>query len=275
MRLNYSLNGSGEALSGVLEATASPRQDDRAAVEKACGLLAAFGSDCDQVVGVSELARRVGLSKSTAHRQLGILQRSNMVERSGRGYRIGRGLRTLARQISDGTNGRLGDVLLPYLVELFEVTRHTVQLAVLEGTDVVCIGKVSGHHTVATPSRVGSRKPAYCTAGGKLLLAYHPRTSAEVLASPLTQLTPRTVRSHTRLAMEMGEIRRRGLAIDFGGAHLGVSCVAAAITSSSGDPIAAMSVCASTGSNITAVSHTLRRIAQVGSLHLRRTTGQG
>lgn len=248
--------------------------DGRAAIEKACDLLAAFSDAGNEPLGVTELARRAGLAKSTAYRQLEVLQRTNMIERSGRGYRVGHGLRALARAVLDDERALLGDELLPYLVELFEVTRHTVQLAVLDAAEVAYVGKVSGHRSVVSPTSVGARLPAHCTAGGKLLLAHHARVASVVLASSLEARTPNTIRSRAELAREFTEIRRHGLAVDRGGADLGVWCVATPVVSPGGKPIAAMSVSMPAGSNVAAVGNVLARIAQAASRRLRGTAWQ-
>lgn len=245
--------------------------DYRAAVEKACGLLRAFGVGSGQVVGVSELARRAGLPKSTAHRQLNILERADMVERCGRGYRIGPGLRTLALGASDMGRSHLGDVLLPYLVQLFEITRLTVQLAVLEEHEVMYLGKISGHDSVATPCRIGSRLPAHCTAGGKLLLSHHSYAASVVLGGSLRGLTLASTTNPGRLKAELGEIRRKSLAFDAGGADLSLSCIAAPVVTPGGAPVAALSLCAPRGTNLTAVAEVLSRVAVASSRHLKRS----
>lgn len=64
-------------------------RDDRAAIDKAFSLLVAFGDQASSGLGVSELARRTNLSKSTAYRVLGMLERNDMVERIGTAYRLG------------------------------------------------------------------------------------------------------------------------------------------------------------------------------------------
>lgn len=250
----------------MVTADAAPeQQENRAAVEKACALLSVFCNSGDTVMGVSELARRTGLTKSTAHRQLGMLERADMVERSGQGYRIGPGLRTLAREVSDAEQTRLSDALLPFLVELFEVTRHAVQLAVLEGREAVYVGKVYGHRTIILPSRAGARLPAHCTSGGKLLLAYEPAAATEVLDSPLRRLTSNTVSSPAQLARELAEIRRRGIAFDAGETNVGISCVASLVTAIDGKPVAAISLCAPRDTNLAALGDVLRRIASAAS----------
>lgn len=82
-----------------------PARDDRAAIDKAFSLLVAFGSDAATGLGVSELARRTRLSKSTAFRVLGMLERNAMVERVGKNYRLGAPGRVIpAPSVNNGMN---------------------------------------------------------------------------------------------------------------------------------------------------------------------------
>src|SRR4051794_33731131 len=79
-------------------APVSASRDERTAVDKAVSLLLSFGHSCEGL-GVSELARRAEMSKSTAFRLLGMLQRNGVVERIGNGYRLGSRLHELAQQV--------------------------------------------------------------------------------------------------------------------------------------------------------------------------------
>ena len=242
--------------------------DLRSAVEKACELLVGLCGDGDSTPGVSELARRSGLTKSTAHRQLSMLERAGMIERVDRGYRAGRRLRVLAQEVCHGHHARLADALMPFLVELLEETRHTVQLDVLDGTEVLCMGKLSRHHNVATRSRLGGRLPAHCTAGGKLLLAFRPTVAADFVALPHQAMTPETVCERAQLISELSDIRSRGVAVDRGSNSLGVWCVAMPIIGPSGEAVAALSVCTPRGTNFAAFGDALRRITHSASRSL-------
>src|SRR5690242_17641721 len=124
---------------------AEPVRDDRAAVDKAISLLVAFGEQASTGVGVSELARRADLSKSTAFRVLGMLERNGVVERIGTGYRLGARLHQLGQAVYSPEHERVRDLLLPFLTDLYEMTRHTVHLAALHDTDVVYLAKLYGH----------------------------------------------------------------------------------------------------------------------------------
>src|SRR5699024_9524246 len=148
-------------------------------------LLNAFGDDSMTGVGVSELARRADMPKSTACRLLASLQDSGAVERAGSAYRLGPMIRSLGEPPESELHGRLRAVLTPFLATLFELTRQTVHLAVLDGTDVVYLNKLYGHLAVRSPSRIGGRVPAYCTGVGKVLLAFEPELTQQVLSEPL------------------------------------------------------------------------------------------
>lgn len=250
---------------------AETMRDDRAAIDKAFSLLVAFGDEASTGLGVSELARRTSLSKSTAFRVLGMLERNAMVERVGTSYRLGSRLHELGRAVYAPGHDRLRDMLLPYLTELFETTQNTVHLATLHGTDVLYLAKLYGHRTVTAPSRIGGRLPATCTSIGKVLLAFDPDAAAAALAAPLSRLTPRSIVDPAVLEMEMCAIRRQGIATDIEESRLGVQCVAAPVLGRSGRPLAALSVSAPIGTDIRPLGATLRRVCASAARGMART----
>lgn len=250
--------------------TVGDNHNTRSAVEKACILLSAFGRYSDRTVGVSELARSAGLTKSTTFRQLSILERAAMVERSGRGYRIGRSLRALARGVIDMEHSKLADALVPYLIEAYEITRQTTQLGVLDETDIIYLRTIRGHRTLPAPSNMDGRIPAQQTAAGKLLLAYRAASALRMVTDPRVQNgTLFTHKSSSPFQAELAEIRRRALAFDRGSTTVGVWCVAAPITAATGVPLAAMSICTPCDTNLDAIANVLGRIAGAASSHLR------
>src|SRR5262245_27864185 len=240
-------------------------RDDRAAVDKAFSLLVAFGAQGSTGLGVSELARRANLSKSTAFRVLGMLERNAMVERVGTNYRLGVRLHELGAAVYAPGQYQLRDALLPYLTQLFELTKQTVHLAMLHGTDVVYLAKLYGHRTAAAPSRIGGLLPAHCTAVGKVLLAYNADAGAAALSVPLSRLTSRSVCDPVLLARDFERIRRDGVALDEQESQIGLHCVAAPIMGRGGRPVAALSVSAPCGSDMRPLTTTLRRVCSSAS----------
>ena len=245
-------------------------RDDRAAVDKAFSLLGAFGEQGGVGLGVSELARRTGLSKSTAFRVLAMLERNAMVERTGTDYRLGARLRELGRTEDSRNQDQIRDALMPFLTELYGMTQHTVHLATLHGTDVVYLAKLYGRRSVTAPSRIGGKLPAHCTAVGKLLLAYEPAAASRALSEPLRSLTPRSTCNREELVTDMRAVLRDGVAFDYEGSQLGVNCVAAPVFTRGGRPLAAMSVSAPRGVDMSALSMTLRRVCAAASQDMNR-----
>ncbi len=247
-------------------------RDDRAAIDKAFSLLIAFGDDAGTGLGVSELARRTSLSKSTAFRVLGMLERNSMVERVGTSYRLGARLNELGRAVYAPGHDRLRDMLLPFLTELFDATRHTTHLGVLHGTDVLYLAKLYGHRTVATPSRIGDRLPANCTAVGKALLAYHPDIAESAQRFPLRRLTPESITDPDVLTAQLGQIRRVGVALDHEESRTGVCCVAAPILARNGRAYAALSISGLRGTEFNGLTTQLRHVCAAAAQALDRTS---
>lgn len=217
-------------------------RDLRSSVDKAMALLNAFGEDGVTGVGVSELSRRADMSKSTAFRLLSTLQNNDAVERAGSAYRLGRMIRTLGVPKESEAHGRLRDALTPFLASLFEHTRQTVHLAVLDGTDVRYLNKLYGLLAVRSPSRTGGRAPAHCTGVGKVLLAFSPAATRQVLSEPLLAWTPQTITDPEKFRVELAEIQRTRLAYDREEILTGLHCIAAPIVNSANVPVAAMSI---------------------------------
>ncbi|GAQ52458.1 IclR family transcriptional regulator [Streptomyces acidiscabies] len=246
--------------------TAPDLRDDRAAVDKAISLLTAFGDRGSSGVGVSELARRAQLSKSTAFRLLGTLERNGVVERVGTDYRLGERLHQLGRSVYAPDHEHVHDLLLPHLTDLYELTRHTSHLAVLHGTDVVYLAKLYGHRPAPVPSRVGGRLPAHATAVGKVMLAYDAEAAARATVTPLHRFTTRTITDPTALCAELDRVRRTGIAYDDEESRPGLSCVAAPVLDRAGRLVAALSIAGRRGHIDTVrLGADVRRIAAAAS----------
>lgn len=203
-------------------------------------LLTAFRPG-DTELTLTELARRAGLPKPTAHRLLAELAEWNVVERTPRGHRLGMRLFELG-QLAPLQRG-LREAAAPFLADLFEATLETVHLAVPDGVEVVYVQKLAGRRGPRIDSRVGGRMPAYCTGVGKALLAFGPpQRLAEVLAAGLPRRTPRTVIAPGLLRAELARIRVGGIAEEHEESTVGISCVAAPVLDANGAAVAAISI---------------------------------
>ncbi|MBX6391309.1 MAG: IclR family transcriptional regulator, partial [Frankia sp.] len=116
---------------------------------------------------------------------------------------------------------------------------------VREGDQVVYVERIRGHDAVPLPSRVGGRLPLTCTGVGKALLAFSgPALLEEVLAKPLSSLTPYSITDPERLRTVIEKVQVSGLAYEEQESQLGVACIAAPVLSG-GLAVAALSVAVS------------------------------
>src|SRR5205823_13960401 len=125
---------------------------------RARSLLSAFCSG-EAELTLAELSRRTDIPKPTGHRLLTELATWSVVERTPAGLRLGMGLFGLG-QLAPRQRG-LREAAAPFLADLFEATRETVHLAVLEGLEVVYVQKLDARRGPRLPSQVGGRMPAY------------------------------------------------------------------------------------------------------------------
>ena len=246
-------------------------RDDRAAIDKAFSLLLSFGDQPSAGLGVSELARRSELSKSTAFRVLRMLERNGVVERVGSNYRLGSRLHELGTRVYAAQHDQIRDVLTPFGADLYELTHQTVHLAALHGTDVVYIGKLYGHRRIPAPSVVGTRVPAHCTALGKVLLAFDPDAFDAAISSELPALTERSITDSSALAAQLVRVRQEGVAYDDQEAALGLTSVAAPLFGVGDRAVAALSVSGPVGEfDARKFAGARRRVARASSQALQR-----
>ena len=202
-------------------------------------------SENDAEMGISALASRLGLAKSTVHRLATTLVEYDILEQnreSGK-YRLGLALfelGTLVRRKMDAASGAQEQIHA-----LSEGSGETVQLAILDHLSVLYIRVRESRQAVRMSQGLGSRAPAHCTSVGKALLAYQPAEIVDqVIANGLTRYTPNTITDGAALKAELAGIRQKGYAIDDEEIEVGLRCVAAPIRDHTGRVTAAISVAA-------------------------------
>ena len=191
-------------------------------------------------LGVSDLARRLAIPKSSAWNVATTLVGRRFLERNASGRLV------LGERLFDVARGArfdrsLREVAHPLMTELMERTRESVFMGVLTPDfEVLLVHKVLGPEVIRYDADVGQTIPAYCTAGGRVLLAsLPPRELARWLKSVRrVRLTERTVTDRRQLLHEIEEVRRTGVAFNFGERVGGASGIAAPIYAGSGRVIA-------------------------------------
>jgi DNA-binding IclR family transcriptional regulator len=217
----------------------------RSSIRRALRVLAVFSTDRLEM-SLSDLARRSGLPLTTTHRIVGELTRWGALERTPHGYQVGLRLWEVGALAPRGR--RLREIAMPFLEDLFEATRQNVQLAVLDGMDVVYLERIAARDAVRVLTRVGGRLPLHATGVGLVLLAFADADFQErVLAMPMRQFTRRTIGSAAELRRVIAEVRHRGIAVSEGQITLDALSVAAPIYDAQRKVAAALSIVVPTG----------------------------
>lgn len=207
-------------------------------LQRSFELLGAFRPS-DVAVPSAQLARRAGLSKATGHRIIQEMVGLGILERTDEGVRLGMRMFEIGQLVPRQRN--LRRAALPFMSDLREATKGTVNLAVLDGTDVLYLEIMQRADNL--PSRVGGRLPAYATGVGKAMLAFSPpRVIEQVMAAPLRRIGPNTITNHADLRRELATIRRKAVAYDREEAMAGLVCAAAPILSADGAVVGGLSV---------------------------------
>ena len=204
-------------------------------------VLDAFGPD-NPALSLSEIARRAGLSLSTAHRLVYELARWGALER-GPGGRYSIGLRLLELAALSPRGLGLREAAFPYMDDLHHRTRGNVHLGVRDGVEVVYVETICAFATHPTNGRMGDRWPMHVTGTGLVLLALADHELQErVLHGPLERFTPLTVTDPAQLRRELAQIRRSGFAVARGRITLPDVVVAVPVYDQLGGVAAAISV---------------------------------
>lgn len=212
------------------------------AVERALAVLTCFTNQTPELT-LTQISEQIGINKSTVHRLLATLERSQFLERDTLTgvYRPGNRLLQLAHLALE--NNDLRRLAIPFLRLLSELHRENVNLSILDGTDVVYLEVIESPQRVKLAAVTGQRLPAFCTASGKSILAFLPdEIVKQSLARGIPQYTQRTLTSPGDLLEDFVRTRERGFAISEQEFEEGINAIAAPIFNAGHQPIASISV---------------------------------
>ncbi len=200
------------------------------AVSHALDLLEQFHDDVDEL-GVTELSKRLKLHKNNVFRLLATLESRGYIEqnKATENYRLG----LKALELGQTFIKQMGLLrqAKPILEQMVEECNETSYVAIYKEKHIVYLDAVETNLTVRVVSRVGSRLPAYCTASGKIHMAFMTDEELEELLNEMKiiQHTPSTILNQEELKATLSQIRDQGYAIDDEELDLGVRCIAAPI----------------------------------------------
>src|SRR5579863_9985043 len=235
--------GAGPRESAVAEASgasgasgAGPVQS----VDRAAAILEILARDGE--AGVTEVARELGVHKSTASRLLAALDRRELVTQdTARGrFRLGAGIVRLA-----GAASRRLDVVQESRAVCRALARdvgETVNLAILSGRDALYLDQVAGPAALSPHNWAGQRIPLHATSDGKVLLAYLPEAElTECLTPPLARFTDRTITDADEFPRLLAEVRRQDYATAVEELEAGLTAIAAPVRNAEGAVVASIS----------------------------------
>ena len=212
------------------------------AVLRAVSLLKAF-TDSQPEWGLTELARAVGLNKTTAYRLLTALESEGMVARNplNEAYRLGPEAIAIGGRALRSNDLRTASHF--ELEALAEVTHETATLEVMADGQVLILDEALGPHVVGNTQSIGTRWPAHATSTGKVLLAHLSESKLKTFLRPaLVRFNDKTITDPAELRVELEHVREQGYATVLGELEMGFVAIGAPVRNHEAQVAAAISV---------------------------------
>ena len=201
-------------MSDSVVAEAAPRNPRRIqAVDHAIDVLDVLAkSGC--ALGVSDIARRTGLSKATVHHLLATLESRRFVMRdpASTRYRLSWALYELGSSVVRDVD--ISRAARPYLDKLAAQTSESVLLGILDEDSVLYLDRGEAPSGLRMTANAGRRGPLHATASGKVLLAYtrDAQLFERIACRPLPRFTTTTITEPSALRQELAQARQQGFA---------------------------------------------------------------
>ena len=197
-----------------------------------------------KAVGITQISKALHLSIGSVQRvtytlqKLGYLRKDEDIQK----YSIGNNGLVLGLGIVKGLD--LKRIAYPYLKELSAEINETVNLAVLDGIQIVYIDRVKTGQIININLNIGSKLPVYCTSMGKSLLAFLPNDELLELLNKITlkPITPHTITNKARLLKELEKVKERGFSVNDKELDIGLRSVAAPVRNEYGTVVAAVNI---------------------------------
>jgi IclR family KDG regulon transcriptional repressor len=212
------------------------------AVSRALDVLLCFSRESPELT-LTEISERVKLHKSTVHRVLATLENAGFLEHdpATAKYRLGLRLLELASLVLEHVD--LRRQAWPYLVRLAHEYRETVDLGILNGTDIIYLEVIESPQRVKLAVARGQRLPVCCTASGKAMLAFLPEKQVrQIMVQGLNRYTEHTIVSPENLLADLRVAHERGFAISQAEYEEDIHAVAAPILSIRQEPLAVVAL---------------------------------
>lgn len=211
-------------------------------VARAFSILESFKEN--PAMGVTELAKSLALNKSTVYHLLATMVNLGYVEQNKESGKYSMSLKVFELGSVVVNRMELKKEARPLLKKLSQLTEETVNLVTLVDTDVIYIEKIESQDAVRINTQVGRRVSTYCSAVGKVILAFLPHETYTSILSKIefVPMTPHTIINQEDLERDLMKVRERGYGVDNEEIFVGIKCIAAPIWNQAGEVIAAISV---------------------------------
>jgi DNA-binding IclR family transcriptional regulator len=199
--------------------------------------------DSSASLTLQEISTQTRINKSTALRLLAHLDQEKYLSRDDKGgYTLGPKLLQMGNKFY--AQAPLREIARESLWELWRATQETVNLAVLDGLNVVYVDCLESPHDFRLVSNVGMRAVLYRTALGKAIVAFLPVKQRELIVRSLRfqAFTPHTLTSAEQLNQELDDVHQLGYAVDNEESTMGLRCIAAPVLDPKGMAVAAISI---------------------------------
>ncbi|WP_262380560.1 IclR family transcriptional regulator [Nonomuraea sp. PA05] len=216
-------------------------------LERGLRILSAF-TGSRSVLGIADLARAVGLNKSTTHRYVATLTKLDYIQQDPETKKYFLGPRAADLGFAAIDSMELGRVAGPLLQALADETGYTVSMGLCDGPDIVYVDRRrSGRRSSLAMDlnlHVGSRLPAYCTSMGKALLAFKDAAALRQILdhTDMARRGPKTITNREQLTAALAKVRQSGVAVNDEELAPGLRSFAAPVRDRSGEVVAAVNV---------------------------------
>lgn len=212
------------------------------AVERALDVLLCFSSEKPEL-SMTQISEMIGINKSTIHRLLATLQAKRFVERDVTTGLYSPGNRLIQLAFLTLEKNDLHEIAAPYMHRLNDMHLETITLSILDDKDMVYIAVLESPQKVKLAAEPGQRLPAFCTASGKVVMAYSPEEVVQlILEEGFRKYTSSTISTRETMLHILDLVRQRGFAYSEQEYEEGINAVAAPILDKKNRPLAAIAV---------------------------------
>jgi DNA-binding IclR family transcriptional regulator len=260
-----------DTVTPIAERSLSDSDMTNTVLGKARLIIEAFTAE-DDSLSLAELVRRSGVAKASVHRLAQELLAWGVLERSGSRYRLGLRLFEIGQRVP--RQRTLREAALPYMEDLLIATQETIHFAIHDGLDVLYVEKLVVHRGLNKQSRVAGRLPLYCTATGKVILAFSPAPLLqEVIRNGMRPLTRKTIIQPGLLYSQLERVRADSVAVEVEETRLGYMSVAVPVLITPTTLAGALSITAPTCRMNTSRFTGALRTAALGIYRTLQSTG--